>query len=415
MASLQVPATGRAYDEVVSDLEAMRARDVAWEDGKAFSLAYSAGPEVLALQKDVLARFHSTNSLNPDAFPSLRRLTSEVVGTVGDLFNGGDGGAGVFTSGGTESILTAIKGARSWAHERGIDAPEMVLPTTAHAAFSKGAAYFGVKAVRVPVKADYKADVEAMAAAITPNTALLVGSTPAYPQGVLDPIDAIGALAAERGVLCHVDACMGFTLPWLSRLGLLPPDTRIGFANEGVTSISCDLHKFGYTAKGHRTKALRQHQFFVTSDWLGGLYGSPAILGTRSGGSLAAAWAVMQYLGEDGYLRLTRAAFEARQAIQVGVEAIVGLVVRGAPEATLLAFGAADGGAVDIFGVADRLWAADGWFVDRQSPPDSIHCTVNAVHAGKEDAFIAAIDEAVAFVSHSSAKGDRSRAYASTE
>ena len=225
----------------------------------------------------------------------------------------------MFTSGGTESILTAVEGARQWGRTRGITHPEMVLPSSAHAAFSKAASYFDVKAIRVPVGEDYRADVGAMAAAITPDTILLVGSAPTYPQGVIDPIPEIAALAAEFDLLCHVDACMGFSLPWLERLGLLSKGWN--FAVPGVTSMSCDLHKYGYTAKGasvlaHRSRELRKHQFFLTSDWLGGIYGSPAILGTRSGGSIASAWAVMQHLGEAGYLRLTKSAFDARIRIE---------------------------------------------------------------------------------------------------
>ena len=418
-----LPPDGASAVALLDELDSLAKDDLRWEDGRAFSLAYSAGPEVLALQKEVLSRFQSTNSLNTDAFPSLRRLQADVIDAVCGLFHGGEGAVGVFTSGGTESILTAIKGAREWGRARGISAPEMVLPNTAHAAFSKGAKYFDVTARRVPVGTDYRADVEAMADAITPNTVLLVGSAPSYPQGVIDPIAALGALATDRGVLLHVDACMGFTLPWLDRLGLLRPGTRYGFDVEGVTSISCDLHKYGYTAKGasvlaHRSKDLRKHQFFLTDDWLGGRYGSPAILGTRSGGSIAAAWAVMRHLGEAGYLRVTRQAFEARQRIQQGLAAVEGLAIRGEPETTLVAWGAADapagGGAsptLDVFAVGDHLWTDGGWYCDRQGPPDSLHCTVNAVHDGKDEAFLAAVARSVAAVG-TSQTGDRKKSYA---
>ena len=234
---------------------------------------------------------------------------------IADLLHGGPEAAGFMTSGGTESILLAVKAARTRGRARGITAPEMVLPTSAHAAFEKGAAYFDVRSVRVPVGADYRADPAAMAAAMTPNTMLLVASAPAYPQGVIDPVTEIAALAAARDINCHVDACMGgITLPMLERLGqaVAPFDFRV----PGVTSMSVDLHKYGYTAKGasvilHRNKALRKDQTFVTDNWLGGLYGSSGVLGTKSGGPIAAAWAVLRYLGEDGYLRLTRMALEA--------------------------------------------------------------------------------------------------------
>ena len=419
---MALPLHGRTPQDVLGELEGFRSSDLRWKEGRVFSLTYYAGAEPYALANDAYARFSSENMLNLDAFPSLRRMQTDVVGTVCELLGGDEQTVGVFTSGGTESILTAVEGARNWARSRGIEHPEMVLPTTAHAAFSKAASYFGVKAVRVPVDAEYRADAVAMAAAVTPNTALLVGSAPTYPQGVIDPIEELGALALDRGLLLHVDACMGFTLPWLTRLGLVTK--RWGFDVPGVTSMSCDLHKYGYTAKGasvlaHRSKELRKHQFFLTSDWLGGLYGSPAILGTRGGGSLAAAWAVMNYFGEEGYLRITKEAFETRCTIEAGINAIDGLAVRAKPETTLVAFGA-DLTApvedrVDIYAVGDHLWANGGWYADRQTPPDSLHCTVNASHTDSVDEFLNAVQHAVTAVRKSDASGDRTRAYGTVE
>ncbi len=419
---MALPVHGVAPDEVLGALESFRGRDLRWKDGRVFSLTYYAGAEPYALANEAYARFSSENMLNLDAFPSLRRMQTDVVGTVCELLGGDESTVGVFTSGGTESILTAVEGARNWARARGITNPEMVLPTSAHAAFSKAAAYFDVKAIRVAVDADYRADVAAMTAAITPNTALLVGSAPSYPQGIIDPIEDLGAVALERGLLLHVDACMGFTLPWLTRLGLV--NKRWGFDVPGVTSMSCDLHKYGYTAKGasvlaHRNKDLRKHQFFMTSDWLGGLYGSPAILGTRGGGSLAAAWAVMQYFGEEGYLRLSREAFETRAKIEAAINGIDGLAVRGKPETTLVAFGAdltlPEEERVDIYAVGDHLWANGGWYADRQTPPDSLHCTVNASHPAAADDFVAAVAKGVAQVRGNGQAGDRTRAYGTVE
>ncbi len=426
-----MPAVGVPTDEVLDRLEGYRGGDLRWKEGRAFSLAYFAGPEAYELAVETQKRFSSENALNMDAFPSLRALTSEVVGTVCSLLGGDEQTVGVFTSGGTESILTAVKGAKEWGRARGVHRPRMVLPTTAHAAFSKAADYFDVEAVRIPVGADYRADPHAMAAAVDQDTILLVASAPAYPQGVIDPIDEIGRLAQDHDLLFHVDACMGFTLPWLERLGLMTKPWN--FAVPGVTSMSCDLHKFGYAAKGasvlaHRSKELRKHQIFMTTDWLGGLYGSAAMLGTRSGGSLAAAWAVFQHLGEEGYLRLTERAFRARQQIQAGLSSIDGIAVRGAPEATLLAFGAptdgpigsavpaADGTPpVDIYAVADRLWADGGWYCDRQTPPDSLHCTVNAVHLDVADEFVGAVASAVNAQRRDARAGDRTKAYGTAE
>ncbi len=419
---MALPTHGREPAAILDELETFRTNDLRWKEGRVFSLAYYAGPEVYALGTEAYARFSSENMLNLDAFPSLRKMQTDVVATVCELLGGDAETVGVFTSGGTESILTAVEGARNWGRSRGVSHPEMILATTAHAAFSKAAAYFDVEAIRVPVNDDYRANVEAMAKAITPNTILLVGSAPTYPHGVIDPIEDIAALALEFDLLFHVDACMGFTLPWLKRLGLV--EKKWGFDVAGVTSMSCDLHKYGYVAKGasvlaHRTKALRKHQFFTTTDWLGGLYGSPAILGTRSGGSLASAWAVMNHLGEAGYLQLTKRAYEARQRIQTRLATIDELAIRGEPETTLVAFGAdltlPAEAQVDIFAVCDQLWKSDGWYCDRQTPPDSLHCTVNAGHEGVTDSFVAAVAESVASVQRSRTMGDRTRAYGTVE
>jgi sphinganine-1-phosphate aldolase len=422
---MALPKIGRSSKEVMAALAEFRHRDVRWKDGRAFSLTYYAGPEAYQVGLDAYVAFASENMLNTDAFPSLRVMQTEVISSVAQLLGGDADSVGVFTSGGTESILTAVKGARNWGHGRGVSNPEMILPSTAHAAFSKAADYFGVRTIRVPVRSDFRADPDAMASAVTPDTVMIVASAPAYPQGVVDPITELGNVAQEFDLLFHVDACMGFTMPWLEILGHV--SSAWNFSVPGVTSMSCDLHKFGYTQKGasvllHRSKDLRKHQFFLTNDWLGGLYGSPAILGTRGAGSLAAAWAVMQHLGEDGYLRLTRDAYGARQRIQMGVEGIEGLAVRGAPETTLVAFGAdlalpADD-QIDIYAVGDRIWSDGGWFCDRQTPPDSLHCTVNAVHAGSAivDEFVGAIASAVESQrSGNRVAGDRSKAYSTVE
>jgi sphinganine-1-phosphate aldolase len=415
--AMGIPLHGRDRSEIFDALARFQTADVRWKEGRAFSLAYYAGPEAYAVATDAYTMFSSENSLNTDAFPSLKQMQNDVISNVASLLGGDERTVGVFTSGGTESILTAVKGARQWGRARGITRPEMILPTTAHAAFSKAAAYFDVRTIRVPVRTDYRADVEAMASAVTPDTVLVVGSAPAYPQGVIDPIAELGTLAQEFDVLFHVDACMGFTLPWLEKLGVL--NKPWNFSVAGVTSMSCDLHKFGYVAKGasvllHRTKELRKHQFFLTDDWLGGLYGSPAILGTRSGGSLASAWAMQQYFGEDGYVAVTKRAYEAREALQRKISSIDGVAVRGEPEATLVAFGAdltrpADE-QVDIYAVGDYLWQ-QGWYCDRQTPPDSLHCTVNSVHADVVEEFAAVVAEGVAKVTTHGDSGDRSKAY----
>lgn len=393
-----LPATGRPAAAVLADLDAMRADDVDIAAGRAFSLAYLAGPELHALAAAAHDRFLEANALNPFAFPSLGRLQAEVVAMVAALCHGGPGAAGFLTSGGTESLLMAVKAAREWGRAQGIEAPRVVVPASAHAAFTKAAHYFGVELARVPVRDDWRADPEAMAAACDGRTVLVVASAPAYPQGVIDPVADIAALAARRGICCHVDACMGgMLLPFMERLGepVAPWDFRV----PGVTSISVDLHKYGYAPKGasvilYRSRELRSHQTFATDDWLGGFYASPGIAGTRGGGPIAAAWAVLQHLGHDGYLRLTRRALDAARRLVSGLRALPGVTVLGEPDATLVAFTFDD---ADAFAVGRALWAR-GWYVDQQGPPPSLHATVHAGHADVIDEFLAALADSLAEV-----------------
>ncbi len=378
----------------------MRTRDVRWREGRAFSLAYNAGPDALAVAEEAYRRFSGENALNTDAFPSLKRIQAEVVAMAGVWLGATPQSAGFMTSGGTESILMAVKAARDRLLAlRAIRNPNMVLPTSAHAAFAKAGAYFGVEVRRVAVQPDWRANVVAMRDVTDENTVLIVGSAPQYPQGVIDDIVGIAKIAIDFDINCHVDACMGgVTLAYLARLGenITPWNLQV----PGVSSISVDLHKFGYTSKGasviiYATKHLRSFQGFVTDDWLGGFYGSSGLLGTKSGGSMASAWAVMHFLGDDGYLRLTRQAREATLQLADFVRESQDLVLRAEPESTLLCFGARDPSALNIFAVADEL-SKRGWYVDRQTPPDSLHCTVNAIHHDKIDWFTNDLHECVA-------------------
>ena len=404
------PASSSAQS-ILTRLDELRSNDVRWRDGRAFTLAYSAGPEVEALAADAHRRFATENALNTDAFPSLRTIQAEVVAFVGAWLDAGPDGAGFMTSGGTESLLLAVKAARERGRrERSITQPNIVLPTSAHAAFEKGCYYFGLESRRVDVGEDWRADVDAMADAVDDNTVLIAGSAPQYPQGVIDPISAIAAIAAERGINCHVDACMGgITLTYLRRLGYEIPQWN--FEVPGVTSISVDLHKYGYTTKGtsvlmHRNKVLRSYQTYLTDNWLGGLYGSSGIMGTKGGGPMAAAWAVMHMLGDDGYLRLTREAKETCDRLAAILDSIPELTLRARPEVTLIAFGATDPDAFNVFALADALWRK-GWYVDRQSPPDSLHCMVNAVHANHLEEFEIDLRACVAEVAAAGSSGDQ--------
>jgi len=394
-----MPPKGWSADDVFEGLEAMRTRDVRWREGRAFSLAYHAGAEALAVAEEAYRRFSGENALSTDAFPSLKQIQAEVVAMAGVWLGATPSSAGFMTSGGTESILMAVKAARDrLLAERQIRQPNMVMPTSAHAAFAKAGAYFGVEVRRVVVGSDWRADVAAMQSQVDKNTVLIVGSAPQYPQGVVDDIVGIAKIASDAQINCHVDACMGgVTLAYLQRLGenIAPWNLQV----PGVSSISVDLHKFGYTSKGasvimYASKHLRSFQGFVTDDWLGGVYGSSGVLGTKSGGSMASAWAVMHFLGDDGYLRLTRQAREATLQLATVIRNTPELVLRAEPESTLLCFGAEDPSALNVFAVADEL-SKRGWYVDRQTPPDSLHCTVNAIHHDKIDWFARDLHESV--------------------
>jgi sphinganine-1-phosphate aldolase len=411
---------GRPVDDVIADLAAKRDGDVRWRDGRTFGLVFDGGPGVHEAAERAAMLYLHENALNTMAFPSLGRIQSEVVGWTADLLHGPDTAAGFLTSGGTESILCGVKAARERGRaERGITEPEMIVAESAHAAFHKAAHLFGITLHKTPVRDDWTADVEAMAEHVNDNTVLIVGSAPQYPQGVMDPIPEIAALAVSVDANCHVDACMGgFVLPFAEMVGReVPPwDFRV----DGVSSISADIHKLGYAPKGvsvilHRTKELRAHQTFVFDGWLGGFYASPNLQGTRSGVPMAAAWAVMQHLGIEGYQDLTRTVLDNADAMRAGIRSIDGLTVLGDPTYHLLAIAPDPGAAdpVDIFAVGDALQRR-GWFHDRQSPPDNLHATVSNTNTGVIEEYLAALRDSVDEVRGASAE-DRSTGYATLE
>src|SRR3954471_5310766 len=309
---------GMSKDEVVAALLAKRGNDARWREGRTFGMVFDGGHSVHEVAEAVAVEFLHDNALNTKAFPSLAEIQAEVVGMCADLFHATPGVAGFMTSGGTESILMAVKAARERGKaERGITAPEMVVAESAHAAFHKAAHDFGVEIHTTKVRPDWRADVDAMAALVNDRTVLVVGSAPQYPQGVIDPIPELAALAASVGASFHPGACMGgFVLPFMEDLGhdVAPWDFRV----DGVTTISADIHKLGYAPKGasvilHRDKKLRSYQTFLFDGWLGGFYGSPNMQGSRPGMPMATAWAVMQHLGMEGYKRLTKQTIETRE------------------------------------------------------------------------------------------------------
>ncbi|MFK7917672.1 MAG: aspartate aminotransferase family protein [Ilumatobacter sp.] len=413
---------GRPVDEVIAELTEKRSGDVRWADGKTFGMVYDGGPSVHEVAEQAARLYLHENALNTQAFPSLAEIQREVVGWTSTLLHGNqlpEGAAsGFLTSGGTESILCGVLAARERAEiERGITAPEMVLAETAHAAFHKAAHNFGLTVRIAPVREDYTADVDAMAALINSNTALVVGSAPQYPHGVQDDIAAIAALAMSVDANCHVDACMGgFVLPFAERLGreVTPWDFRV----EGVTTISADIHKLGYAPKGvsvilHRSKSSRKYQTFVFDGWLGGFYASPNMQGTRSGLPMACAWAVMSHLGIDGYVELTRQTMINADRMRAGIMAIDGVRVLGDGQFHLVAMAAEPDSGIDMFALGDALLAR-GWYHDRQTPPDNLHSTVSNTNTGVIDDYLTDLGACVSEVTGTTTD-DRSTTYATLE
>jgi glutamate/tyrosine decarboxylase-like PLP-dependent enzyme len=375
-----IPPHGESPYSILARIRDLKHGDVAWRDGRAWSLVYYVDDEHDRLLKAAHAELASANYLNPMAFRSLHRMEQEVVRMTTHMLHDEAECVGVMTTGGTESILLAMLCYRQRARKRlpRVTAPEVVLPVTIHPAFDKAAELFGLTLRKAPVDENRSAIPAAMEALINDNTILLVASAPSYPNGVLDPIEAIAAIAEKHELPFHVDACVGgFMLPWLERLGhAVPPwDYRI----PGVSSISADVHKFGYGAKGasvitYRNMEYLRHQFVVTTDYPGGIYISPTLLGTRAGGPIAAAWAGIRHLGERGYLRLAEKLMDGAQRLRAGLIAIPGIRIVGNPCMNLLSYATVDN-KPDIFVIADQM-EERGWMVERQQFPDCIHLTV---------------------------------------
>jgi glutamate/tyrosine decarboxylase-like PLP-dependent enzyme len=389
--------------DALTRLQAMQGADLPVDGGRTLAYVYASGlPDVDRIGRTAVARYAGSNGLDPTAFPSLLTMENDLVGFGCDLLDAPADAVGTVTSGGTESVLLAVQAARDARPD--VTSPRMVLPATAHAAFAKAAHYFGVEAVVVPVGPDFRADPVATAAAVDADrdrTVLVVASAPSYAHGVVDPVTELAALAAARGLRCHVDACIGgWVLPYAARLGRpVPPWT---FAVEGVTSISVDLHKYGYAPKGtslllHRSPALRRPQFFAEADWPGYTMLNSTMQSTKSGGPLAGAWAVVESLGDAGYLALARDVFTAVDRIVAGVATVAALRPVADPDSTLLAL--ATDGSCDAFTICDEM-AARGWYVQPQmsyaGQPPNLHLAVSAATLPLVDELLAALAESVA-------------------
>ncbi|HWM05307.1 MAG TPA: aminotransferase class V-fold PLP-dependent enzyme [Actinophytocola sp.] len=393
---------GLPADQVIGELRTLRAGDLPTHGGRTLAYVYDSGLSGLdELAATAHALASSANGLDPTAFPSLLRMENEVVATAAKLLGGGPDTVGSVTSGGTESCLLAVQAARD--ANPSVARPRMVLASTAHAAFHKAAHYFGVDVATVPVDQEtFCADPAAMAAAIDENTVLVVVSAPSYAHGVVDPVEPIAAAAAERGVRCHVDACIGgWVLPYFRSLGVDVP--AFDLSVPGVTSLSVDLHKYAYCPKGtsvllHANAGLRRAQFFASAAWPGYTMLNATLQSTRSGGPLAAAWAVLRHVGDAGYARLAERTLAAVRTLRAGAEAIDGLRVLGDPCAALLSITNATND-FDVFTVADEM-TARRWYVQPQfgfgSSPANLHLTVTAANHGDEPELLADLADAVA-------------------
>lgn len=392
MTKAALPQHGQSWEEIEALMRAKAQGDVKWREGRTGLYVFNAGPEVERVQKAAYAMFSAENGLGPAAFPSLAQMEREVVAIGLGLLNAPEGAAGAMTSGGTDSIFMAVKTARDHARaKRKLKEPlNLVIPFTAHPAFDKAAAVMDLEVRRVPVK-DLLADVAAMEAAIDEATLLMAGSAPCFPYGLIDPIEALAEVAQRKGVWMHVDACVGgYLAPFVRMEGApLPP---FDFAVPGVSSISGDLHKYGYASKGastvfFRSNDLREYMPFDAGPWPMGRMVTPTLAGTRPGGAIAAAWAVMQFLGVDGYREKQRSVVSAREKIEAGARKL-GFRVLGKPQLGILAF---THDSVDPLQVHAKMMQR-GWFTAANLEPRSIHLMLSPKHNEVAEQYLADLE-----------------------
>ncbi|MFZ5718637.1 MAG: pyridoxal-dependent decarboxylase [Pseudomonadota bacterium] len=383
-----LPDSGTPWSQLKPKMAEYAEGDVRWREGKTAVYVFNAGPEVEQVQKEAYALFQSENGLGPAAFPSLKRMEEEVVGFGLSLLHGPEAAAGAITSGGTDSITMAVKTARDHARKvRGVTGPlNLVLPRSAHPAFDKACAVMEIEVRRTPL-ADYLADPKAMAAAADGSTVMIVGSAPNFPYGLIDPIGALSDLAIERDLWLHVDACVGgYIAPFVRMNGAdIPP---FDFELPGVRSMSADLHKYGYCAKGastvfFRSAELMKLMIFDVRDWPGGRMVTPTLAGTRPGGAISAAWAVMNVLGVAGYREKQGQVTAARERIETGVRDL-GFTVLGRPQLGIVAFTRDD---LDCLAIWAKL-RERGWFTSVTTEPRSLHLMLSPFHAQVADQYL---------------------------
>lgn len=396
-----LPKNGMDWGELETALTEIGRDDARWRDLRTAVFVFNAGEDVLAVAKSAYAMYQSENALGAgSAFPSLQRMENEVVSIGLNLLNAPPGACGNMTSGGSESIFLALKTCRDQARSHGVDTRdgEILIPRSAHPAFDKAAGYLDLKVVRIAVDDHYYADSVAMAANISEKTLMIVGSAPCFPYGLIDPIEALNEIALANDLWLHVDACVGgYFAPFAVMNGINLP--AFDFSLPGVRSISADLHKYGYAAKGastifHRTEDQREHQFFTCDAWPVGTMRTPSAAGTRAGGAIASAWAVMHYLGESGYREKTESVVACQKRLSQAVSAIDALYVVGAPQLGLIAYGS---NKIDIYAVAEQL-SKKGWFSPLLDDPPAIHLMFSPAHTAIIEEYIEDLNKAVAVV-----------------
>lgn len=402
---MQIPKQGLTREEILATLQAFKGRDMDWKTGRVWCYVYNPGEDPAEVTREAYLSFLTENGLDPTVFPSMLKLETEVVRAVIHLLRGDSNAVGHLTTGGTESIMLAVKTARDKARAEhpGITRPEMVLPKTAHAAFHKAAHYLSVKPVIVDIDPrTFKVHAEDMRRAITPNTVLLVASAPNYSQGVIDPIGEIGKIAQGKNLLFHVDGCVGgLHLSFMRKLGYNLPD--FDFTVPGVTSISTDLHKYGYAAKGcsvimYRSREIRKYQIFACTDTTAYTLINPTVLSTKSGGPMAGAWAILNFLGEEGYMRIIQEVQEATRKLIDGVNSIDGQQVLGEPAMCMFSF---KSDIINVYQLADQM-NQRGWYIQGQfsTPltPRNLHISVNHGTIHNVDALLKDLRECMEIV-----------------
>ena len=400
----KLPESGIDRNEILDEIKKItNLEEKRWKEGLVSGAVYHGDSEHIDFLNEVYALQSQSNPLHSDLFPSASKFESEIVSMTAQMLGADktdDEVCGVVTSGGTESILLAMKTYRDRGREvNGIRRPNIVIPVTAHAAFDKAGEYFKIKVKRIPTDEKFQADLNAVQKAANGNTICIVGSAPNFPHGIVDPNEEMSEIARQRGICFHVDACLGgFVLPWAEKLGY--PVNPFDFRLPGVTSISADTHKFGYAAKWtsvilYRTPELRCYQYYTISDWPGGLYFSPTFAGSRPGALSAACWAAMLSMGEDGYLESVKKIMGTAEIIKRGIREISELKLLGDP-LWVIAFESKE---LDIYKVMDQM-THKGWNLNGLHKPSCIHICITLRHtkAGVIERFLSDLKEAVDYV-----------------